>query len=488
MDKPNIVVLMNDHQAFYRHGWDEGVKPLRPNFDQLADEGVEFEEAYSACPLCGPVRRSMINGQYPHVHGHLYNDSAVPYNEESYLNILADHGYKNYYVGKWHAGEKPEIKAHQCEGFTDSGYGNPYKLEEYKKYCEKMNLEPAKHLVEIDFTGERLRGNFPSLKEGELYQSLTDGIFEEAAGVTVTPKESHESYFIAYSACDFLEKHVKEKTESPFCLNVHFWGPHQPFFPTQEFIDMYDPDEIQLYRSITDQLENRAEVNKTEATRLGDSSYKIICPSVFDEKRWKRALQLAYAQQTMLDDAAGVVLKRIKELGLEDNTIIIYATDHGDALGSHGGHFDKCSYLTQEVLRIPMAMKWRGRIKGGFKSKALVSNLDIPSTILDCAGLTFRQRVQSKSLLPIARGEKGTEREYFVSETAGHGYIERINGRALMCGDYKYIWYEDQMEELYNLKEDPYELINLAVNEAFINIKNEMADKLKAWRTETNDK
>lgn len=487
MNRPNIVVLMNDHQAFYRHGWDGGVKPLRPNFDRLASDGIEFEQAYSACPLCGPVRRSMLNGQYPHVHGHLYNDSNIPYDEESYLNVLADSGYKNYYVGKWHAGGAPEIKAHHCEGFTDSGYGNPYKLDEYRRYCERMNIEPAKHLVEIDFTGDRLRANFPSLKEGELYQNLTDGIFEEAAGITVTPKESHESYFIAYNACEYLERHNKEEPEIPFCLNVHFWGPHQPFFPTQEFVDMYNLDDILLYESITDQLENRAEVNKTEATRLGDSNYKIISPSVFDHKKWKRALQLAYAQQTMLDDAAGVVLNKIKELGLEDNTVILYSTDHGDALASHGGHFDKCSYLTQEVLRIPMAMKWKNVIKPGIKSEALVSNLDIPATILDLAGTAFKQQVQSRSLLPAARGTGRSEREYFVCETAGHGYIERIQGRAVISGDFKYIWYENQMEELYHLKEDPYELHNLAAFEAFESIKKELKEKLEAWRIETGD-
>lgn len=106
-DRPNILFLLNDHQAYYRHGWDGGVAPHRPNFDRLAREGANFERAYAVCPLCTPTRRSMLTGLYPHNHGFVTLEEAenLPTRDQGILyELLARRGYRNYYFGKWHAG------------------------------------------------------------------------------------------------------------------------------------------------------------------------------------------------------------------------------------------------------------------------------------------------------------------------------------------------------------------------------------------------
>ena len=103
-DRPNIVFLLNDHQAYYRHGWDGGPRVQRPYFDRLASEGVVFDRAYTASPLCGPARRTILTGLYPHTHREIKNDICAPFLHELYLDKLADSGYHNYYYGKWHAG------------------------------------------------------------------------------------------------------------------------------------------------------------------------------------------------------------------------------------------------------------------------------------------------------------------------------------------------------------------------------------------------
>ena len=102
--RPNILYLLNDHQAYYRHGWDNGPAVMRPNFNRLASGGISFNRAYSSCPLCGPVRRTMLTGLFPHNHGEIHNDTGHPFDREPYLDILAENGYRNYYYGKWHAG------------------------------------------------------------------------------------------------------------------------------------------------------------------------------------------------------------------------------------------------------------------------------------------------------------------------------------------------------------------------------------------------
>ncbi|MBK8023139.1 MAG: sulfatase-like hydrolase/transferase [Chloroflexi bacterium] len=169
MDKrPNILVLVNDHQAYYRHGWDGGVRPMTPNFDQLAAEGIRFERSYCAVPLCGPSRRTLATGLYPHNHGNHFNYTHAPYDREVYLSTLAHGGYRCYYFGKWHAGEGSALDF-GCEGFSTRDYGNPYCTPEYLSYLERHNLPPAEHLVEHVFDSFVMDREFPQLKAGTRY-------------------------------------------------------------------------------------------------------------------------------------------------------------------------------------------------------------------------------------------------------------------------------------------------------------------------------
>jgi arylsulfatase A-like enzyme len=488
--KPNIVFLLSDHQAYYRHGWDDGNKPLRPKFEEFVKEGIEFNNAYCATPLCSPVRRTMLNGQFPHKHKNFFNDSSVPYNEETYLRKLHDVGYKNYHFGKWHAGAQSAITAGQhCEGFSCEGYGNPYITETYKNYLEKRNLPTAEHYIHYDFTAQRLRdeGFFHKLEEGKLYRCESSWAGEHAAGITVTPKDTHESFFLANLACDQLEKLANE--EDPFYMSVHFWGPHQPFFPTQEYVDMYDSKSIKEYGNFNDDLSNKADVHKIDGNRMisNPSDLKLIYPNPLPWSDWQKVLTYAYAHQTMIDDAHGRIIAKIKELGLEENTVVIWATDHGDSLASHGGHFDKASFMSQEVLRIPMAIRWPKVIEPNQKRNQLVSNIDIPLTILDIAGTKFTHEVHGRSLLPLSKDPDALWRDDLMCETAGHGYVEKINGRLIIHNEYKLVLFENQMDELYHLISDPYEMKNLAYNPAYDGIKSDLLIRLKRWQKETND-
>ncbi len=488
-EQTNIVLIMNDHQAYYRHGWDGGVKPKRPYFDKLAEQGVEFTKSYCATPLCGPVRRSFINGLFPHNHGHYYNDSKVSYdNEESYLKILKENNYDVYYYGKWHAGPGTAISEHGCEGFSCEAYGNPYITKEYKEYLEKRNLPEARHFIEHNFTPERFaeEGFFVDICENIEYQCKSTWCGEHASGITVTPEDTHESFFLANLACEKLEEIASSKNKKPFHLRVDFWGPHQPFFPTQKYADMYNPDDIQIYGNFYDTLENKPEVHMLDDNRLISKDNKMIVPSPLEWKEWQKVLARAYAHQTMIDAAGGRILDKLKELGLDKNTLIIWTTDHGDGLASHGGHFDKSSYMTEEVMRIPMAISYPEKINPNTKNDRLVSNLDLPTTILASAGLSFKNKTDSRNLFDAIDMNKSWPDDLFC-ETFGHGYKERIRGRMYVNGDFKYVKFEGQMKELYNLAEDPYEMNNLALDEGYADMIQKMEDGLQKLQSENGD-
>ena len=168
--RPNIVLIVNDHQAYYRHGWDGGPRPQTPNFDRLAAAGIHFERSYCAVPLCGPSRRTLLTGLYPHNHRNIFNYSNSPYDHEVYLDNLADAGYRNFYFGKWHAGAGTALDFY-CEGYSLEDYGNPYITPEYHDYLKKRGLPPAEHRIEYVFNSFVMKREFPDLQGwGDLSQ------------------------------------------------------------------------------------------------------------------------------------------------------------------------------------------------------------------------------------------------------------------------------------------------------------------------------
>ncbi|MGL6175158.1 MAG: sulfatase-like hydrolase/transferase [Cellulosilyticaceae bacterium] len=486
--QPNIVFILNDHQAFYGHHLNRSVKPLRPHFDKFAKAGINFENAYCATPMCGPTRRSLLTGLYPHTHGQVHNENDPAYTHEVYLNTLAENGYKNYYYGKWHAGPGCAYD-HNCEGLSQTSYGNPYTTQEYADYLERHNLPRATHYIEKVFTHDDFdrQNYFPKLKEGALYQCEDRWCGEHAIGITTTSKETHEAFFLANLACEKLEELANRTSDEPFHLRVDFWGPHQPFFPTQEFIDMYDPEAILPYPSFDSPLTDKPNTLKMESNRpLGDGEF-ITYPNPVRWPEWQLMLSRCYAHGTMVDEAGGRIINKLKELGLDENTIIIWSTDHGDAIACQGGHFDKDSHMAQEVQRIPMAMCWKDRIAPNQINNDLVFTCDIPVTMLDSADLSFSERVDGDSLLKLATPSDAPWRDSLMCETYGHGYGTTIIGRMVVKGNFKYVCTENDLDELYDLAQDPYEMKNLACLSEFDAKKQEMREILVQKQKESLD-
>ncbi len=487
--KPNIIYILQDHQAFYGHGmYEGGVKPKRPCFEAFAKEGIEFENARCVSPMCGPARRSMLTALYPHSHGQIHNENDPPYNDEVILDSLADSGYDSYYYGKWHAGPGA-ASDHKTKGYSYTSYGNPYLTEEYRNYLQRKGLPPAEHYIEHAFMADQYyaKNYFPKLKEGSLYKCETDWCGEHATGITVTPKETHEAFFLASLACDKLEELAAESSDKPFSMQIHFWGPHQPFFPTREFADLYNPEDIGEYPSFRDNLEKQPYVFKMEASHpMTENGRTIKIPSVFPWSEWQKILARCYGHITMIDSAGGMIVDKLKELGLDENTLIIWTTDHGDAIASHGGHFDKDSHMSEEVMRVPLAINWKGIIPPETKDNHLVFTLDIPATMMDAAGLKFRKGCEGRSLMDLVK-DRDDWRDSLMCESYGHGYGVTIISRMIIKGDYKYVITENDLEQLYNLKKDPFELDNLAVTPEFHGKIIELREELRKRQKENND-
>lgn len=474
--QPNIVIIMFDHQLYYRHSA-EGNRVLRPCFDEFCSESTLFENAFSVCPLCGPARRSMLDGVYPHKHGQIRN-GMTEICEETYFDCLRESGYDSYYFGKFHAG-KGTAQTLGNKGFSAEGYGNPYVLEDYKNYLRERNLESPRALVDISETERQY------FKEGETAELAGfPYLYTYTFGKLLTPSDTHECFYLANRACETLEKLAQSNSGKPFAMRVDFWGPHHPYFPTQEYLDLYDERDIGMYGSFYDNLKDKPPIYEYECAYTLSEEHRIIYPNPKPESDWKKMFRYAYAQNTMCDAAAGRIIDTLKKLGMFENTVVIWSADHGDALGSHGGHIDKNCYLSEEMIRVPLAVHGPGEVKGKI-SQAYVSNLDIPATVADFCGAGFASETDAHSLKPLTEGEKG-KRNYFV--TVSHGHFQPHIARAVCYKNYRYIYNKNMTEELYDLEKDPYELENLCKDAAYAEIKETCKNFLNEWRKEYSDK
>lgn len=472
--KPNIVYILNDHQAYYGHA-----QARRPVFERFAAQGVAFANAYCASPLCGPARRSMLTGLYPHNHGELQNDVDHPYDRALYTDLLPQAGYRQFYFGKWHAGGGTALE-HHCKGFNYPSYNNPYTKPEYKDYLRRYGLPTPEIFIEYDFVGN---GD----AQGRIIRQDKAWCNEHSVGVMTTPKETHEAFFLANLAKETLASLSENPSDAPFSLRVDFWGPHQPYFPTADFAAQYRPQEIGLPLSLRENVytNNKPAIYAVEHNRGLNENGKILYPTALGEDDWRHILARCYAQISLVDAAAGIILDALEAYGLAENTLVIMATDHGDAVACHGGHFDKASYMPEEMIRIPMALRYPGVVAPGQVSRHFVSNLDIGPTILDAVGLAYPQPVDGASLLAIGRDAAAPWRAFGVAET--HGHFGHHIGRAVITEPYKYIYNEGDLDELYNLQTDPSELDNLAVKAEYEDTLARMRGLLRGWANETGD-
>jgi arylsulfatase A-like enzyme len=485
--KPNILFLFNDHQTYYGHGKMAGGPEIqRPNFERLAREGIEFTNAYTACPLCGPARRTFLTGLYPHNHYELLNEVNYPFKNETYLQVLAKGGYNNYYYGKWHAGPGT-AHDHHCEGLCLPKFGNPLTTPEYKQYLKQKNLPHFRaKLTHSFYNPEWERSKETNIQIGESYSPPGKDYNEGVFGIMETPVETHESYFLANLAIDTLNKIAESDNSQPFHMRVDFWSPHPPYFVSQDFLDLYNPEDIAEHPNFDASLSNnKPEIYRYDVYHPISNKGRLVYPNPLPWSEWQKVLAMTYAHITLVDYAGGLILDALDKLGLSGNTIVIWSLDHGDALACHGGHFDKDCYMPQELLRIPLVVRYPDKIKPNYKSNKLVSTIDFAPTILDAAGLSFNKSVDGRSFFPICLGKDIKWREDLMCETHGHFHIHL--GRALIKDQYKYIYNERELDELYDLKNDPYELNNLIHQKDYAHVVENMKLRLKNWRDKTND-
>ena len=455
-NQPNIVWLLTDHHVFAHHMSLPGPGPVLATHDRIAVEGVRFTQAQSICPLCTPARASMLTGVYPHRHGMVMNNgdcgSRLDFEPEQRLfsHYLRQAGYRVGYFGKWHAGDVRGPGDYEFEGWSMLGYGHPYWEDEYAAYLEQTGLPQAAVDVEWHFSRPGACGKGVLLKdEPDWYQRM------ESSGVLTTPVETHESYFVADRARRWLEQ-VAGGGE-PFCLRVDVWGPHQPYYVGAPFADSVNPRKIPEYPNFAHTLADRPQQHRD----FRDGRHERGSLRTWED--WQPIVARSYEHATQVDAALGTVLDALDRLGLADSTLVFYTADHGDVIAAQGGTFDKDSLMVEETMRIPLAVRWPGHTPRGAVTDKLVTHMDIVPTLLAAAGAgaEIPQPMDGRCLQPVLADPAGGEWPGdLMCQHHGHGHP--VFQRLLRHGRWKYVAHLDDMDELYDLSRDPYELENLA--------------------------
>jgi choline-sulfatase len=457
--RPNILIFMTDQEQ--GQVVDPGHPCQTPNADQLAAEGVRFRHTYTPSPHCCPSRATFFTGLYPSRHGvynNIFNSAAI----HTALNPgvvtfgeqLRDQGYRLIFSGKWHvsAEDNPADRGWE-ELITTSTAGTHHgrSIEDWRQAA----AQPAE-------TGERQRGHIqrPGWGDFVVYKTLPD------AG----PKgyEGLHDYQVVEKAVDAL--HGLKESDEPWVLYVGPVGPHDPFSVPQKFVDMYDPDQIELPESYRDTLDDKPRLYQRMRRQFWDQlSEAEVCESIAHY----------WAFCTMEDAMLGEVLDTLDETGQTDNTLVLFLSDHGDYCGAHGLYL-KGVPAFREAYHVPCIARWpQGIADPGRTVDEIVSLADFAPTFLEVAGIQPSTDLSGRSLLPLLQGETPADWPD-AHYTQCNGVELYYSQRSVTTHEFKYVYNGFDFDELYDLRTDPYEMVNRADDPEYDGIKKDLVSKM--WR------
>ncbi len=458
-DRPNILNFMTDQEQGQVVAPDH---PCRtPNADRLAQDGVRFRHAYTPSPHCCPARATFFTGLYPSRHG-IYNNVCNPTAIHTRLNPgvvtfgehLSQAGYRLIFSGKWHVtSEENPADRGWTELAVTAGVGcfHGRSIEQWRQQAQHPQDEQPRR------KGQILRPGWGSY---HLYQTLPDG--------GPSGYEGLDDHAVVRSAAEALPRLANQ--EHPWVLFVGPSGPHDPFAVPQRFVRMYDPDQIPLPPSYHDALDDKPRVYQRMRRQYWDQLSE-------DEVRASIAHYWAYCS---LEDALfGEVLDALEATGQADNTLVLLLSDHGDYCGAHGLYL-KGVPAFREAYHIPCIVRWpRGTTNPGRTVDAFVTLADFAPTFLELAGVPLPDNLTGRSLLPFLHDETPSDWPDTVFSQF-NGVELYYSQRVVSTKEHKYVYNGFDFDELYDLRDDPHELVNVADRTEYQAIKHTLVQRM--WR------
>jgi len=481
-DYKNLIVIKMDELRFDQLGYKGHPIVKTPNIDQLAAESNVFSNVYTVSPLCTPSRASFFTGKYTMQHGCKFVDmpNHMSPDQWSYINTLRDSGYVIGLAGKNHCfnDEYMEEFFDYREEYTHFGKNHGTFIKKDKEIFEYRHNDPR----------PEFRSKAPD-HEGSI---LSEGLIE---GPMPFKEEEAMTYRIAEDGIRFLE----ENKDRPFFLHYSFPDPHWPNVVTEPYYSMYNPDSITL-EGLDIDWSTHPFAHFVQSVSQGYDKY--------NEEERKRIVATMFGQTTFCDMAIGMLMDKVEELGLLENTVIVFTVDHGN-FGGQFGMIGKTKGFYDALVRVPLIIHFP-EIKQNKTFDANIENIDVMPTIMDYLGFEEHPGIKGKSFLPIIKGEKPDQhREVIYSEVGlpeeppmpknlddfwdyradrieeegTSWFLEyTVQGRSSMVkkDGWKYCYYTNDMEELYNCNVDSLELNNLALKPEY---QNKLSEMREIWKS-----
>ena len=463
-DRPlNCLTILTDQQRYDTLSCSGAPVCRTPHLDRLATEGVRFTHAYTNTAICTAERASVLTGLEPHKHGMLANtERNVGYPEElpaglvPFTRCLTEAGYRAALVGKWHLGRERGPEAYGIEGTHFPGWGAPVDHPEYLAYLD------AHGLPRWSIRDEH-RGVFPNGRDALLMAAIYEG-----------PVEGTYPYFLAERAIAALREYAAG--ERPFHLSLHFFGPHLPYIVPRAYAEMYDPSSVTRSPSMAETFAGKPRVQEAYSRHWAFDTYPW--------EEWQRITAMYWGYVTLIDEQIGRVLSALEELGLAGETAVFFSTDHAGFVGAHR-LCDKGPMMYDDIYHIPFLARLPGGARGAV-CDAFVTLLDLAPTALALAGLAAPAAMDGRSLLPLLRGERPAdwpEEVYFQF----HGHHFPYPQRGIRTRAHKLVVNPADVDELYDLTQDPYELVNCAEVPAYRDVRRDLTRRLYRHLEEKGD-
>ena len=467
MGKPNILVIMTDQQRFDSLGCYGCSFVKTTNLDQLAAQGVRYENCYVNNPVCTPSRASILTGKHINGHGVFQLHDILPENEPLYTVKLKEKGYQTALIGKLHVSGRSfeRDERNKNDGFDIYKYAmTPHNVEgKYNSY------------------GSWLQENHP-----EFYAELV----EKGRKVGNIPAECHFTYWAAEETIDFIEN---RRSNGPFFCMMSVVDPHDPYsdYPV-EALSGIDKDMIPRAAAEKDEAHRKSAAVERAHNHSYLGGYHNYTPNEI------RQMQIGYyASIAFLDQQVGRVLDALDREGLKENTLVVFLSDHGDMLGDHE-LFAKGPFFYDPSVKVPFMMRFPGVVPEGTVVEQLVQPHDLGATFLSLAGYAERE---TDALMPglvnllSALKEENMYRDYAVCLYRNTSISDEkiyfdppIHATMLRTEAWKLTVYHHPNRavnpadgELYDMISDPGETMNLWDNPEHSAVRQELISRMMNW-------
>lgn len=486
MSMPNVLFIITDQHRADHVGFRGNDTVRTPNLDTLAARGTVFENAWVANPVCMPNRSSIMTSRMPSAHGVIFNDRSLELGAATHVREFRSAGYRTGLLGKSHLQHglsRDTVFPLRATAAVDHGYADGWnQLEDFEQYIDGVPDWPDDFYgfghVELTIDhGARVTGHHLhwALDKGGRFEDLVVPISAESPARRRSDRwwqvyeppydpELHSTNFVTERTIAFVEDAVA--ADEPFYAWASFPDPHHPMCPPGKWFDAYSPTDIELSPTINDPLGHAPEYLRHMQQSPPSDQPRYVAPcGATDHELVREAVAATYGMIEFIDDGVGRIMAALERLGVLDNTIVVFTSDHGDMMGDHGLMLKGFMPFTGTThVNIVIADPNREPAR----TDALASSIDLGPTLMDLCGVASHDGVQGRSLTPVLDTPASSVRDHILIEDD----IRKVTGERIGIphksrtivtdGGYKYTRWSSGESMLFNLKTDPDEMDELA--------------------------